>query len=261
MFSSLLTASTGLQAQQLSIDVIANNLANVNTVGFKRSRADFEDLLYHTYRAPGTKSARGVEIPTGLQVGRGTRPVATSREFSTGELRNTGNPLDLAIEGKGFFQVRLPSGELAYTRAGAFKTDALGQLTTPDGNPVEPAISIPPDAVNVTIGKDGSVTAAIAGQPDAVDLGQIQLAYFVNPAGLLSKGRNLYTETNASGPPSISSPGENGVGTLAQGFLESSNVKIMEEMVDMIVSQRAYEINAKVVQTVDQMLHYLSSLR
>jgi flagellar basal-body rod protein FlgG len=261
MLRALNTAATGMEAQQLRIDIIANNLANVNTTGFKRSRGDFQDLLYQTLRAPGLAAASGRELPTGLQVGLGTRPVATLKVFTLGELRQTGSPLDLAVEGNGFFQIRQPNNEIAYTRAGAFRTDRQGRIVTADGYLLEPGLTLPPDAQNVVIAPDGTVSVQQPNQKDAVEVGKIQLVSFVNPAGLESIGRNLYRPSMASGEPIPGTPGENGLGTVAQGFLEGANVKVVDEMIEMIVAQRTYEINSKVIQAADQVLQKMSNIR
>jgi flagellar basal-body rod protein FlgG len=250
-----------MEAQQLRIDVIANNLANVNTTGFKRSRGDFQDLLYQTLRAPGVAAYAGKETPTGIQVGLGTRPVATLKVFTLGELQQTGNTLDLAIEGNGFFQIRQPNNELGYTRAGAFRADNQGRIVTADGYLLEPGITIPPDAQNVTVAADGTVSVRQPSQKDAVEIGRLQLVNFINPAGLESIGRNLYRPSTASGEPIPGTPGENAYGTIAQGFLEGSNVKVVDEMIEMIVAQRTYEINSKTIQAADQVLQKMSNLR
>jgi flagellar basal-body rod protein FlgG len=254
MIRALHTAATGMDAQQQRIDVIANNLANVNTTGFKKSRVDFQDLLYQQVRAPGTSSAQGVSVPTGLQVGTGVRTAATHRTFTTGDLMQTGNQLDIAIEGNGFFQVTMPDGTPAFTRAGNFELDAQGQIVTPDGYTLDPAIAVPPGATSVTIGADGTVSVTIDGETEATEVGQIQLANFANPGGLMSIGRNFVRPTTASGEAQIGPPGIDGVGSLSQGFLEMSNVKVVEEMIGLIASQRAYEISSKVIQASDEML-------
>jgi flagellar basal-body rod protein FlgG len=254
MIRALHTAATGMDAQQQRIDVIANNLANVNTTGFKKSRVDFQDLLYQQVRAPGTSSAQGVSVPTGLQVGTGVRTAATHRTFTTGDLMQTGNQLDIAIEGNGFFQVTMPDGTPAFTRAGNFELDAHGQIVTPDGYTLDPAIAVPPGATSVTIGADGTVSVTIDGETEATEVGQIQLANFANPGGLMSIGRNFVRPTTASGEAQIGPPGIDGVGSLSQGFLEMSNVKVVEEMIGLIASQRAYEISSKVIQASDEML-------
>jgi flagellar basal-body rod protein FlgG len=261
MIRALYTSSSGMQAQQLNLDTVANNLANVNTTGFKKSRVDFEDLLYQTFRAPGTSEAQGSTLPTGIQVGHGAKPVATQRIFQQGDFQQTENPLDLVIEGDGFFQVTRPDGSTAYTRAGSFKKDATGRVVTSDGFFLVPALTIPPDATNVTIGNDGTVSVLLAGQTAAQQIGSIQLARFSNPAGLLAVGRSLFVPTQASGDPIVGTPGQQGFGTLAQGFLELSNVKVVEEMVNMITSQRAYEANSKAIQTADDMLSVANNLR
>jgi flagellar basal-body rod protein FlgG len=261
MIRALYTSSSGMQAQQLNLDTVANNLANVNTTGFKKSRVDFEDLLYQTFRAPGTSEAQGSTLPTGIQVGHGAKPVATQRIFQQGDFQQTENPLDLVIEGDGFFQVTRPDGSTAYTRAGSFKKDATGRVVTSDGFFLVPALTIPPDATNVTIGNDGTVSVLVAGQTAAQQIGSIQLARFSNPAGLLAVGRSLFVPTQASGDPIVGTPGQQGFGTLAQGFLELSNVKVVEEMVNMITSQRAYEANSKAIQTADDMLSVANNLR
>jgi len=260
MMRSLWSAATGMVAQQTNIDVIANNLANVNTVGFKASRVDFQDLVYQTYAEPGAAATQSTQIPTGVQVGLGTRFAAIQRIYSPGEMRQTGNTLDLAIEGDGFFQVLLPDGRTAYTRDGAIKLDGQGRLVTSDGNPLDPEITIPPDATGVTIGSDGTVSVTLAGQNESEQLGQLTLAKFLNPAGLTSIGRNLLLPTGASGDPLVASPGTEGMGTLAQGFLELSNVSVIEEMVNMIVAQRAYEVNSKCIQVADEMLSMANTL-
>lgn len=254
MIRALHTAATGMDAQQQRIDVIANNLANVNTTGFKKSRADFQDLLYQNTKVPGTSASQGVAAPIGMQVGTGVRTASTHRSFSTGDLAQTGNQFDVAIEGRGFFQISMPDGQQAYTRSGNFEIDQQGQLVTPDGYLLEPSIAIPPGATAVTIAADGTVSATIAGETAATEVGQLQLVDFVNPGGLESIGRNFYKATTASGDPQINPPGLQGLGTTAQGFLEMSNVKVVEEMINLISSQRAYEINSKVIQASDEML-------
>ncbi len=254
MMRALWTAATGMEAQQLQIDVISNNLANVNTNGYKRARADFQDLLYQTKRAPGGMSASGNTVPTGIQLGQGVRPVAVQKIFVTGDLQQTQNELDVSIEGEGFFQIMRPNGGMAYTRCGAFKRNADGSIVTSDGFALEPEIQIPQEALTVTIGTDGTVSITTADSVDAEEIGTLQLVKFINPAGLKSIGRNLMTPTSASGEPISGVPGEEGFGTLAQGYLEKSNVNLVEEMVGMIVAQRAYEVSSKVISTADQML-------
>ena len=261
MLRALYTASTGMEAQQLKVDVIANNLANVSTVGFKKSRGDFQELLYQTLRGPGLKSSvAGTQVPTGVQVGLGVT-VAVSKMHEQGSLTHTGNDLDVGIEGAGFFQIVRPNGQIAYTRAGDFKLNADGQIVTPDGLLLEPQVTVPEDTITLEISADGVVSAIQQGNPDPLELGQIEISNFVNPAGLLSLGRNLYEQTAASGSPLISTPGEDGLGTLGQGFLEQSNVKVVDEMVNMIVGQRAYEMSSKAIQASDQMLKTVSNLR
>jgi flagellar basal-body rod protein FlgG len=260
MIRALYSAASGLEAQQLNIDVIANNLANVNTAGFKESRPEFQDLLYQNMRAAGSASSSSTDMPVGLQVGLGSRPVATSRLFTQGDFRQTGNPLDFVIEGQGFFQVRLPSGETAYTRAGAFHLNRDGSLVTADGTLLDPQITIPTDALTITVGMDGTVSVTQPGQAQAQQVGNIQLANFPNPAGLNSIGKNLFLPTSASGDAVTGTPGDSGLGTINQGFLEQSNVNVVEEMVNMIVGQRAYEVNSKVVKAADEMLQTMNNV-
>jgi flagellar basal-body rod protein FlgG len=250
---ALFTASTGMQAQQLNLDVIAHNLANVNTAGFKRSRVDFQDLLYQTIRPAGTRTT-GSEIPTGIQVGLGSRPVATQKMFAQGTFQQTENPLDLVIEGEGFFQLARADGSVAYTRSGAFKRDSTGQIVSSDGLVLQPALTIPPDALNVTVGTDGTVSVTTSASPTPTTVGQIELARFANPAGLNAIGKNLFLLTAASGTATTGQPGVTGFGTLSQGFLESSNVSVVDEMVNMIAAQRAFEVNSKAIRTADEML-------
>lgn len=261
MIRSLWTAATGMQAQTSNIDVISNNLANVNTVGFKRSRADFQDLLYETVRAPGTSTPGGSEVPTGIQVGHGTRQVSTQKIFMQGDFQHTRNELDMAIEGQGFFQIVQASGDIAYSRAGNFKIDSEGRIVTPDGFLMEPEITIPTDALAVSIGTDGAVSVLQPGAATPSVVGNIELARFVNPAGLQNIGRNLYIQTAASGDPATGTPGVDGYGTIAQGYLEMSNVSVVDEMVNMITAQRAYEINSKAIQAADDMLQLVNTLK
>ena len=261
MLRSLYTAATGMEAQQLRMDVISNNLANASTTGFKKTRAEFEDLLSETVKAAGTPGPLGGADPTPLQVGLGVRTGATTRSFGQGDAVNTGNPLDLAIDGSGFFRIQQATGEPAYTRAGNFRVDATGRLVTQHGEVVEPGLTIPPDATVVTIKPDGTVLATIAGRLDPATLGQIEICTFTNPAGLTSIGNNLFAASAASGDAVLARPGEQGAGTLSQGMLEGANVKAVEEMIDMIACQRAYELNSKIIQTADQMLQRLTSLR
>ncbi|MBI3090180.1 MAG: flagellar basal-body rod protein FlgG [Candidatus Tectomicrobia bacterium] len=256
MIRALFSAATGVEAQQLRVDIIANNLANVNTTGFKRVRGDFQDLLYQTERAVGTASSSDTQVPTGIQVGQGTRPVATQKLFSQGDFMQTKNELDLAIEGRGFFQILQPGGDVAYSRSGAFKRDSQGRIVNSDGYLLQPELTIPGDAVQVAIGPDGTVSVIQAGQISPTEIGKITLVSFLNPAGLLSLGRNLYKQSEASGQPVNGTPGNNGLGTVAQGFLENSNVNIAEELVSMISAQRAYELNARVIRVADEMLQY-----
>ncbi len=261
MIRALYTSQSGMQAQQLVLDTIANNLSNANTAGFKRSRVDFQDLLYRTFPAPGTSAAQGITVPTGIQVGHGTRSVATQRMFSQGDYLQTDNPLDLVVEDQGFFQILRPDGTTAYTRAGAFKKDGTGRIVTSDGYLLQPGITLPTDATSVTVGTDGTVSVMVPGQTAAQQIGLIQLARFANPAGLISAGRSLFTPSAASGDPVVANPGVDGMGTIAQGFLEMSNVKVVEEMVAMITSQRAYEANSKAIQTADDMLAMANTMR
>ena len=260
MIRSLWISKTGLEAQQTQMDVIAHNLANVSTNGFKRQRAVFEDLLYQTLRQPGANSSQQTQLPSGLQVGTGVKPVSTERIFTQGNLAQTSNPLDVAIQGNGFFQVLLPDGTTAYTRDGSFQTDATGQLVTSSGFHVQPAITIPAGTQSITIGRDGVVSVVRAGSANAAQVGAMQLANFVNPAGLQSLGENLFQETSASGTASANTPGSNGLGLLNSGYVETSNVNVVEELVNMIQTQRAYEINSKAITTSDQMLQKLTQL-
>ena len=260
MIRSLWIAKTGLDAQQTQMDVISNNLANVSTTGFKRSRAIFEDLLYQTLRQPGAQSSQQTQLPSGLQLGTGVRPVATERIFTQGNLQQTSNSKDLAIQGEGFFQVLLPDGTTGYTRDGSFQVDSQGQMVTSSGFVIQPAITIPANAQSITVGRDGTVSVTQPGSAAPVQVGSIQLATFINPAGLLSNGENLYTETAASGSPGTNTPGTNGAGLLTQGFIETSNVNVAEELVNMIQTQRAYEINSKAITTSDQMLQRLTQM-
>jgi flagellar basal-body rod protein FlgG len=260
MIRSLWISKTGLDAQQTNMDVTANNLANVSTNGFKRARAVFEDLLYQTLRQPGAQSSQQTQLPSGLQLGTGVRPVATERIFTQGNLQQTSNPLDVAINGQGFFQVLMPDGTTAYTRDGSFHSDSQGQLVTSSGYHVQPAITIPANSLNITIARDGVVSVTRAGTSAPTQVGSLQLASFVNPAGLQSAGENLYLETASSGTASANAPGSNGLGLLNQGYVETSNVNVVEELVNMIQIQRAYEINSKAIQTSDQMLQKLTQM-
>ncbi len=260
MIRSLWIAKTGLDAQQTNMDVISNNLANVSTNGFKRSRAVFEDLIYQTLRQPGTQSSEQDTLPSGLQIGTGVRPVTTERLHAQGNLSKTDNAKDIAINGQGYFQVLLPDGSSAYTRDGSFQVDQNGQLVNNAGFQVQPGITIPPNALSITISRDGVVSVTQPGQTRAAQVGQLTLNTFVNDAGLDSKGENLYQETQASGAPTESTPGQNGAGLLYQGYVETSNVNVAEELVSMIQTQRAYEINSKAISTSDQMLQRLTQL-
>lgn len=260
MIRSLWISKTGLDAQQTQMDVIANNLANVSTNGFKRSRAVFEDLLYQNIRQPGAQSSQQTQLPSGLQLGTGVRPVATERIFTQGNLQQTGNSKDVAIQGEGFFQVLLPDGTTGYSRDGSFQVNSTGQLVTASGYPVQPAITIPTDAQSVTISRDGIVSVTQPGTAAATQVGTLQLATFINAAGLLGKGENIYVETSASGAAVVSAPGSNGAGVLNQGYVETSNVNVVEELVNMIQTQRAYEINSKSITTSDQMLQRLTQM-
>ncbi|CAD5379344.1 flagellar component of cell-distal portion of basal-body rod [Pseudomonas sp. OF001] len=260
MIRSLWTAKTGLESQQVQLDVIANNLANVSTNGFKRSRAVFEDLLYQNLRQPGASSTAQTSLPSGLQIGTGVRPVATERIHSQGSLQNTENSRDLAINGNGFFQVLRSDGTTAYTRDGSFQIDRDGQLVTASGYPLQPSITIPDNALSVTVAQDGIVSITEPGSTQSRQVGQLTLATFINPPGLQSIGENLYLETDSSGAPNENVPGLNGTGVLYQGYVETSNVNVVEEMVSMIQTQRAYEINSKAVETSDEMLARLAQL-
>lgn len=260
MIRSLWIARTGLDAQQTQLDVISNNLANVSTNGFKRSRAVFEDLLYQTMRQPGAQSSQQTNLPTGLQLGTGARPVATARIDTQGNLQKTDNPLDVAINGRGFFQILLPDGTTGYTRDGSFQKDNQGQIVTSEGYPLQPNITIPADSLTVSIGQDGTVSVTQAGVAGSTEIGAIQLATFINPAGLQSMGQNLFLETAASGTPTPNTPGTNGAGIVNQLYVETSNVNVAEELVTMIQTQRAYELNSKVVSTSDAMLGRLTQL-
>jgi flagellar basal-body rod protein FlgG len=260
MIRSLWISKTGLDAQQLAMDVVSNNLANVSTTGFKRSRAVFEDLLYQTLRQPGAKSSQQSDIPSGLQIGTGVRPVATERLHTQGNLVQSGNSFDLAVSGSGFFQVQLPDGTTGYTRDGSFQLNSQGQLVTANGYIVSPGITIPSTAISITISRDGIVSATSAGTATPAQVGQLELANFVNPGGLQSQGQNLFLETAASGSPSTGAPTSNGLGALNQGYTETSNVNVAEELVNMIQAQRAFELNSRSIQASDQMLQKLAQL-
>lgn len=260
MISSLWIAKTGLDAQQINMTVISNNLANVSTNGFKRSRVVFEDLIYQNIREAGTNSSAETTLPSGFQLGTGVRPVSTEKIHSQGNLSKTDSPKDIAINGPGFFQVQLPDNNIAYTRDGSFQLDSNGQLVTHSGFPVIPEINIPPNATNINIARDGVVSVSIQGQTQPTIVGQINIVNFMNNAGLENLGENLYKETQASGEPIDTTPGLNGTGLLYQGYVETSNVNVAEELVNMIQTQRAYEINSKAINTSDQMLQKLSQL-
>ncbi len=259
MDKSLWIAKTGLEAQQMRMSVISNNLANVNTTGFKRDRAVFEDMLYQNVRQVGALSSQNTRLPTGLQIGTGVRPVATEKIQTLGNIVQTGNSLDVAVQGRGFFQILQPDGNIAYTRDGSFKLDETGQLVNSNGLVLQPAITIPSNAVTVTIGSDGVVSALTPGSAAPTQLGSIQLADFVNPTGLQAVGGNLFVETASSGSPTTGTPGLNGLGSVVQGALETSNVNVVEELVNMIETQRAYEMNSKAIQTTDRMLQFVTS--
>ena len=260
MIRSLWTGTTGMNAQQLNLDVIANNLANVSTTGFKKSRADFQDLMYQIMRVPGSQTSTDTESPTGVQVGLGVRPAAVQKIFTQGDLIQTGNDLDVAIEGHGFFQVEIPSGDTAYTRAGSFKTDSSGRLTTSDGYPILPSITIPADSRQVTISESGLVSAILSDSTTSTEIGQFETVTFTNNGGLLAVGNNLFRETDASGNAVTGTPGSDGYGKLLQTYLEGSNVNIVEEMAAMITTQRAYEINSKSIQTSDEMMQTTNNM-
>ncbi|WP_448872769.1 flagellar basal-body rod protein FlgG [Desulfobulbus propionicus] len=257
---SLWTSTTGMSAQNMNMDVIANNLANVSTSGFKKSRADFQDLLYQIMKVPGSPTSADTKSPTGIQVGLGVKPAAITKVFTEGDIVQTQNTLDVAIEGQGFFQVLLPDGNTAYTRAGNLKMDGDGRITTSDGYPIQPEITIPEDAREITIGETGVVSAVLGNDTTSTELGNIDLADFINEAGLIAIGRNLFRETEASGTAVIGTPGSDGLGTLLQGYIENSNVNLVEELTQMITTQRAYEINAEVITTSDEMMQTITNM-
>lgn len=256
---ALWIAKTGLDAQQTRMAMVSNNLANVNTMGFKRDRAVFEDLLYQNLSQTGAATSEDTQDPSGLNVGTGVRIVATEKNFLQGTIVETGNPLDMLVEGRGFFEILLPDGGQAYTRNGSFKIDSDGRVVTASGYEIQPAISIPDGVESITVAADGTVQAKLPGQPDLATLGSIQIADFINPAGLQPRGQNLYLESAASGTPQLGTPGLDGLGSLIQGSLEGSNVNVVEELVNMIQTQRAYEMNSKAIATGDQMLQYLNN--
>lgn len=251
---ALFTAATGMQVQQQNVDNIANNLANASTTGFKRVRLEFQDILYQNLRAPGAASTASTPLPVGLQIGLGARTIASERVFLQGDFQQTENPLDMVIEGSGFFQVRQANGDIAYTRSGSFHLNAQGQMVTATGDALEPGVTIPREATSIGIGQDGTVSVTLPGQPAAQNVGQVQLATFANPAGLDAIGRNLFKETAASGQAAAGTPDTNGLGRINQGYIEGSNVNVVEELVNMITAQRAYETNSKVITTADRML-------
>lgn len=262
MIRAMWTAASGMTAQQLNIDVIANNLANVNTNAFKRSRAEFADLLYQIQRMPGTSASSIGVFPTGIQVGGGVRPTTVAKEWAQGNMRQTGNELDVAIDGVGFFQVNRSDGSIMYTRNGSFKRDNVGNLVTGDGDLLNPVITVPSGTLKLDIGQDGTVSVLLPGVTQASQIGQIQLTRFDNPSGLIAQGNNLFLDSFASGPPIQGVPGfTTGFGLIQQGFLESSNVNLAEEMVAMIVAQRSYEVNAKAIQAADEMMSMANNLR
>ncbi|KJZ50126.1 MULTISPECIES: flagellar basal-body rod protein FlgG [Pseudomonas] len=258
MLPALWVAKTGLSAQDTNLTTISNNLANVSTTGFKRDRAEFQDLLYQIKRQPGAQSTQDSELPSGLQLGTGVRIVGTQKNFTAGSLQTTEQPLDMAIDGRGFFQILQPDGTTSYTRDGTFHLDSNGQIVNASGFALEPAIVIPNDAQTFTVGRDGTVSITVAGNPAAQVIGNLQTADFINPAGLQAVGNNLFLETAASGAPQVGTPGLNGFGTMLQNTLETSNVSTVEEMVNMITTQRAYEMNSKVISTADQMLSFVT---
>src|SRR5512138_851771 len=259
MNSALWAAKTGLDAQQTRMTVTSNNLANVNTNGYKKGRAVFEDLLYQNARQVGASTSQDTQLPTGMHLGTGVRVVATEKMYTQGNLTQTGNALDVAVNGRGFFQILMPDGTMAYTRDGSFKVSAQGELVTSSGFAVQPGISIPDGAQSITIGADGVVSVQLAGQSSPTQVGTLQLVDFVNPAGLQPRGENLLLESAASGPPQTGTPGLNGLGLLVQGSLEASNVNVVEELVNMIETQRAYEMNSKAISTTDRMLEYITN--
>ncbi|MBM5460640.1 flagellar basal-body rod protein FlgG [Pseudomonas sp. P66] len=258
MLPALWVSKTGLSAQDMNLTTISNNLANVSTTGFKRDRAEFQDLLYQTRRQAGAQSTQDSELPSGLQLGTGVRIVGTQKSFNAGSLQTTENPLDMAVDGRGFFQILQPDGTLSYTRDGTFHLNSDGQIVTASGFALEPAIVVPPEAQTFTVGRDGTVSITTAGNPAAQVIGNIQTADFINPAGLQAVGGNLFLETAASGAPDVGTPGLNGFGVVQQQTLENSNVSTVEELVNMITTQRAYEMNSKVISTADQMLSFVT---
>lgn len=261
MIRALLVAATGMEAQKYNIDVIANNLANVNTVGYKKGRAEFAELIYQDIKTPGTSSSENSTLPSGIQLGLGTKIVSTQKLFQQGDFISTGNSLDLVIEGDGFFKITMPDGTEAYTRSGSFRLDSEGRIVNSEGYLLSPEITIPPTSVSITIGGDGKVTVMEAGNANPTEVGTIELVRFVNPGGLRPIGKNLYVVTNASGDPIEGTPGTEGIGTILQGFVEMSNVNVVEEMVNMIVCQRAYEICSKAIQSTDELLQMANNMK
>jgi len=262
MMRSLFTSATGMIAQQMNIDTVAHNLANVNTTGFKKSRVNFQDLIYETIKPAGAETTQGTSIPEGIQIGHGVRPSAIAKVFTPGAAMQTGNPLDVMIEGDGFFQIMLPDGTIAYTRDGSFKMNEQGRVMTADGYPIEPEIAIPQDAEMITVGTDGRVSVRVPGNNTFTQVGDIQLVRFPNPAGLDARlGHNLLMETQASGAPVPGQPGLDGLGIITQGFLENSNVQVVEEIIQMIIAQRAYEANSRTIQTADEMLQTANNVK
>jgi flagellar basal-body rod protein FlgG len=261
MIKAMRTAASGMYAQQLNVDTIANNLANVNTTGYKKSKVEFQDVLYTKLQSQGAETTAGSRTPVGLDVGYGTKPTATQRFFTEGALQQTGNPLDVTVEGEGFFQITMPNGDTAYSRDGSFKMSADGQLVTSDGFFLSPQISIPPEAESVSVSADGVVSVKVPSNSEPQDIGQIELAKFINPAGLEAIGHNLFLANGATGAPTLGTPSSDGFGRLDQGYLEMSNVEVVEEMVNMIMAQRAYEINSKAIQTSDEMSQLASNLK
>ena len=258
MLSALWVAKTGLSAQDMNLTTISNNLANVSTTGFKRDRAEFQDLLYQVRRQPGAQATQDNQLPSGLQLGTGVRIVGTQKNFTEGSLQTTDQPLDMAVNGDGFFQVTMPDGTVSYTRDGTFHLNSDGQVVTANGFPLEPAIVVPPETQTFTVGEDGTVSVTVAGSSTPTVIGNIQTADFINPAGLQATGNNLFMETASSGAPQTGTPGLNGLGTVLQNTLENSNVSTVEELVNMITTQRAYEMNSKVISTADQMLGFVT---
>ncbi|WP_339868393.1 flagellar basal-body rod protein FlgG [Pseudohongiella nitratireducens] len=258
MHAALYISKTGLSAQDTRLAAISNNLANVATAGFKKDRVVFEDLLYQIQRQPGASSSQSTELPSGMQIGTGVRVSSSQKLFTQGALQTTGEALDIGVNGRGFFEIMMPDGSSAYTRDGQFQVNANGEIVTGQGHILNPGLTVPADAQTITVGQDGVVTVKLPGQPEPVNIGNINLVDFVNPSGLQAMGGNLYSETIASGNPQQSTPGQNGMGKLAQGSVESSNVEVVEELVDMITTQRAYEMNSKAISTADQMLQFVT---